>query len=97
MWVGGWRPSAAFHLLYSKSGLQLESRLPELLQGTVSTSNLDHLSAVQRRTIDLEREITEKWATVQEEVAAKNMVEIAEAAGEGMGGEMEEKGSVACA
>lgn len=33
LWIGGWRPSMAFHLLYSKSGLQLEARLAELIRG----------------------------------------------------------------
>ncbi|KAJ3700620.1 hypothetical protein LUZ61_004325 [Rhynchospora tenuis] len=98
MWAGGWRPTAAFHLLYSKSSLQLEARLEEILQG-MRTANLGNLSAVQlqavdglhRSTIKTERAITEKWAAVQEEVAAKGMVEIAAADGEGMEGEMEGK------
>lgn len=100
MWAGGWRPSAAsFHLLYSESGLQLEARLEEILRG-MRVVNLGNLSAaqlqqadnLQRSTIKTEREITEKWATVQEEVAAKEMVKAAATAtAEGMEGEMEEK------
>ncbi|XP_072980440.1 protein DELAY OF GERMINATION 1-like [Typha angustifolia] len=31
LWAGGWRPSTAFHLLYSKSGLQLEAELDQIL------------------------------------------------------------------
>lgn len=33
LWIGGWRPSMAFHLLYSKSGIQLEAGLFELIRG----------------------------------------------------------------
>ena len=44
LWIGGWRPSKAFHLLYSKSGLQFEARLHELIQG-LKTFDLGDLSA----------------------------------------------------
>ncbi|KAF6998270.1 hypothetical protein CFC21_014403 [Triticum aestivum] len=33
LWCGGWRPTAAIQLLYSKSGVQLESQLPAFLEG----------------------------------------------------------------
>ncbi|KAJ3691013.1 hypothetical protein LUZ61_020177 [Rhynchospora tenuis] len=98
MWAGGWRPTTAFHLLYSKSSIQLEAQLDEILKG-LRTADLSNLSAVQlqavhdlhRSTIKTERAISEKLAVVQKEVAAKEMVEIAGAAGEGMEGEMEKK------
>lgn len=32
-WIGGWRPTIAFHLLYSKSGLQFDESLDTLIQG----------------------------------------------------------------
>ncbi|XP_057770180.1 protein DOG1-like 3 [Salvia miltiorrhiza] len=86
LWVGGWRPSMAFHLLYSKSGLQLEARLQELMQG-LSTGDLGDLSAtqleqvdvLQKETIRKEQEITEKLAEQQETVADASMVELAHA------------------
>ncbi|KAL7230914.1 hypothetical protein ACSBR2_009236 [Camellia fascicularis] len=46
LWIRGWRPSMAFHLLYSKSGLQLEARLDELIHG-LSTGDLGDLLSTQ--------------------------------------------------
>ncbi|XP_072984611.1 protein DOG1-like 3 isoform X2 [Typha latifolia] len=68
LWAGGWRPSTAFHLLYSKSGLQLEAELDQILL-------LNRIDQCHRRTLSREKEISEEAATVQEEVA--KMVEIA--------------------
>ncbi|KAL5550839.1 hypothetical protein UlMin_001015 [Ulmus minor] len=74
LWIGGWRPSMAFHLLYSKSGLQLDDgKLSDLIKG-LSTGDLADLSPaqitqvdeLQRKTIKKEKEITEKMAKQQE-------------------------------
>ncbi|XLR40971.1 hypothetical protein S83_025631 [Arachis hypogaea] len=86
LWIGGWRPTMAFHLLYSKAGLQFEAKLDELLQG-LRTSDLGDLSAtqlaqideIQKRTIAEEREITDMMATHQETVADASMVELSHA------------------
>ncbi|XP_019181747.1 PREDICTED: protein DOG1-like 3 [Ipomoea nil] len=82
MWIGGWRPSMAFHLLYSKSGLQLEPRLSELLSGLrtgdlgdLSPDQLTLVDELQRKTIREENELVEKHAQVQESVADASMVE----------------------
>nr|GLL19713.1 protein DOG1-like 3 [Ipomoea trifida] len=86
MWIGGWRPSMAFHLLYFKSGLQLEPRLSELLSG-LKTGDLGDLSPdqltrirgcnkLQRKTIMEEKELHEKNGQVQESVADASMVEM---------------------
>lgn len=83
LWIGGWRPSMAFHLLYSKSGLQLEAQLAELIRG-LATSDLADLSPSQlaliddrqRTTIHQEKAITEKFAKHQETVADASMVEL---------------------
>ncbi|GAB4855733.1 hypothetical protein Ancab_024376 [Ancistrocladus abbreviatus] len=82
-WIGGWRPTMAFHLLFSKSGLQLEARLDELIRG-LSTGDLGDLSPgqlgrvdeLQRETIRRERELTELLAAHQESVADSSMVEL---------------------
>ena len=94
LWIGGWRPSMAFHLLYSKSGLQLEARLHELMQGLrsddlsdLSAAQLQQVDALQKETIRKEQEITEKLAEQQETVADASMVELAHAMTEGMGGD----------
>ncbi|XP_072984600.1 protein DELAY OF GERMINATION 1-like isoform X1 [Typha latifolia] len=82
LWAGGWRPSTAFHLLYSKSGLQLEAELDQILLdwpmtnlGILSSEQLNRIDQCHRRTLSREKEISEEAATVQEEVA--KMVEIA--------------------
>nr|GMC64575.1 protein DOG1-like 3 [Ipomoea batatas] len=83
MWIGGWRPSMAFDLLYSKSGLQLEPRLSELLSGLktgdlgdLSPDQLTRIDELQRKTIREEKELDEKHAQVQESVADASMVEL---------------------
>ncbi|CAO2827358.1 unnamed protein product [Amaranthus hypochondriacus] len=89
LWIGGWRPSIAFHLLYSVSGLQFEAGLTELLSG-LSTSNLGDLSPsqlskvdeLQRQTIREERELTEILAVHQETVADSSMVQLSHIATE---------------
>lgn len=83
LWIGGWRPSMAFHLLYSKSGLQLEAGLSALLSG-LSTGDLGDLSASQlaridelhQQTVREEKQLTEKMAAVQETVADSSMVQL---------------------
>uniref|UniRef100_A0A0A0L3Q0 DOG1 domain-containing protein n=1 Tax=Cucumis sativus TaxID=3659 RepID=A0A0A0L3Q0_CUCSA len=83
LWLGGWRPTMAFHLLYSKSGLQLEGRLLDLIHG-LSTGDLADLSShqvikidtLQRGVVKQEKEITEKMAKYQETIADPSMVEL---------------------
>ncbi|GFY87486.1 hypothetical protein Acr_05g0011250 [Actinidia rufa] len=76
LWIGGWRPSMAFHLLYSKSGLQFEAMFDELIRGLstgdladLSPSQLNRVDELQRTTIRNEKDVTEKMAKVQETVA----------------------------
>ncbi|XVE86454.1 hypothetical protein DITRI_Ditri18aG0035300 [Diplodiscus trichospermus] len=83
LWIGGWRPSMAFHLLYSKSGLQLEKQLHELIHGLgrgdlgdLSASQLSRIDELQARTIREERDRSEKMANHQETVADSSMVEL---------------------
>lgn len=91
LWIGGWRPSMAFHLLYAKSGLQLEAQLAELMQG-LSTGNLADLSQLQlaqvdqlqMRTIEQEQHITHKMAKLQQTMADPQMVELSHEATEMM-------------
>ncbi|XP_031108747.1 uncharacterized protein LOC116013241 [Ipomoea triloba] len=83
MWIEGWRPSMAFHLLYCKSGLQLEPRLSELLSGLktgdlgdLSPDQLTRIDELQRKMIMEEKELDEKNGQVQESVADASMVEM---------------------
>ncbi|XP_057539139.1 protein DOG1-like 3 [Amaranthus tricolor] len=89
LWVGGWRPSIAFHLLYSVSGLQFEAGLSELLGGVstcdlgdLSPSQLSKIDELQRQTIREERELTEILAVHQETVADSSMVQLSHIATE---------------
>ncbi|KAL9158705.1 hypothetical protein ABFS82_08G087000 [Erythranthe guttata] len=90
LWIGGWRPSMAFHLLYSKSGLQLEARaIDDLILGLtngdlsdLSTGQLGRVDALQKVTLREEKEITEKLAKLQETVADSSMVELSHAVSE---------------
>ncbi|KAL3584195.1 hypothetical protein D5086_015256 [Populus alba] len=84
LWIGGWRPTVAFHLLYSKSGHQLEAQLHELIcglgtgdLGDLSASQLTRVDQLQRKTVREENELTEKLAKHQETVADSSMVELA--------------------
>ncbi|KAL6848148.1 hypothetical protein ACP4OV_022276 [Aristida adscensionis] len=89
LWCGGWRPTAALHLLYTKSGMQLEHQLPAFLDGASLEPDLGDLSAVQlqaadqlqRRTIQRERDIEDAAATAQEALATAKMVELASGGG----------------
>ncbi|OIT21702.1 PREDICTED: protein DELAY OF GERMINATION 1-like [Nicotiana attenuata] len=83
LWIGGWRPSMAFHLLYSKSGLQLEAGFHDLFRG-ISTGDLGDLSGIQlgkidelqNKTLREEKKLSERLAKVQETIADTSMVEL---------------------
>lgn len=88
-WIGGWRPSTAFHLLYSVTGLHMEAGLSELLtglstgdMGDLSLSQLRRIDELQRQTVREERKLTENLAALQETVADKSMVELSHMATE---------------
>ncbi|MFS8014969.1 putative transcription factor TGA like domain-containing protein [Helianthus anomalus] len=91
LWIGGWRPTLAIHLLYSKSGIQLDAKLGDLIRG-ITTGDLSDLSPKQmekidelhRKTIHEERVLTEKLAKVQETAADRSMVELSSAVSEMM-------------
>ncbi|CAN6681556.1 unnamed protein product [Malus baccata var. baccata] len=85
LWIGGWRPSMAFHLFHSKSGLQLEVRVAEFIRGFCSSSSkgdladlsshqLTQVDQMQQRTVKEERDISEKMAKRQEAVADSSLV-----------------------
>ncbi|XP_021863797.2 protein DOG1-like 3 [Spinacia oleracea] len=90
LWIGGWRPSTAFHLLYSLSGIHFEARFSELLRGLrtgvdlgdLSQSQLRRVDELQGQTIREERELTETLAAHQETVADTSMVELSHIATE---------------
>ncbi|CAL5214624.1 unnamed protein product [Lathyrus oleraceus] len=92
LWIGGWRPSMAFHLLYSKCSVQFQARLNELIQGQktcdlgdLSASQLAEIDDLQRRTIREEREIADMMAEHQETIADAPMVELSHVVSEMIG------------
>lgn len=98
LWIGGWRPSMAFHLLYSKSGMQLEPNLHDLIRGftrgdlgILSGDQIGKIDELQRQTIREERKLSENLAKVQESVADTSMVELSHVVSELM---REETGQV---
>nr|KYP51352.1 Transcription factor TGA6 [Cajanus cajan] len=53
-WISGWRPTTAFHLVYTESSLLFESHIIDILQGH-RTGDLGDLSPAQlRRFSDLQ-------------------------------------------
>ncbi|CAK8579025.1 unnamed protein product [Lathyrus sativus] len=100
LWIGGWRPSVAFHLLYSKCSMHFQARLNDLIQGQktcdlgdLSASQLAEIDDLQRRTIREEREIADMMAEHQETIADAPMVELSHVVSEMIGrGQNEKKG-----
>lgn len=69
LWVGGWRPSMAFHLLDFKPGFRLGVGLDRLLKGVnmdelkdISPSQFIQVGELQRQTIREEAELTHSLA-----------------------------------
>lgn len=100
LWIGGWRPTLAIHLLYSKSGIQLDAKIGDIIRGltTGDLGDLDpnqikRIDELHQKTIHEERLLTEKLAKQQETVADRSMVELSNAVSEmircGNGGESE--------
>ncbi|KAL8229506.1 hypothetical protein R6Q57_014406 [Mikania cordata] len=89
LWIGGWRPTLAVHLLYSKSGIQLDAKLEDLIRGLttrdlgdLTPDQVKQIDELQKRTIHEERVYTEKLAKLQESVADRSMVELSNAVSE---------------
>lgn len=83
LWIGGWRPSMAFMLLYSKLGLQVEAGLEELMRSVptgdladISHDQIRRIDELQLMTIDKEKRITEKMAKQQQKMADSSMTEL---------------------
>ncbi|KAL4561322.1 hypothetical protein LXL04_033486 [Taraxacum kok-saghyz] len=83
LWIGGWRPTTAVHLLYSKSGIQLEARLADLVPqlncrdlGDLTSNQMKRIDELQKKTIGEERVISEKMARLQESAADTSMVDL---------------------
>ncbi|XP_010552125.1 PREDICTED: transcription factor TGA7 [Tarenaya hassleriana] len=68
-WVGGWRPTAAFHLVYTESDVHFESRIVGDRIGDLSDLSplqLRRVSVLQCKTVKEENDITEEASDWQD-------------------------------
>lgn len=90
LWIGGCRPSSYIRLIYTLSGLTIESHLGEFLQGTItvdmgelSGQQISMVDELQSKTIREERELSTRMAGSQEDVLDHPLVEITVKSGGG--------------
>ncbi|KAL6616095.1 hypothetical protein ACP70R_038365 [Stipagrostis hirtigluma subsp. patula] len=87
LWLGGCRPSLSIRLLYSLSGEGLEAHLQELIDGRIGVNGATGLLGItaaqlvlindlHRRTLRQEDALTERLATLQEDVADRPLLPI---------------------
>ncbi|XP_022135434.1 protein DOG1-like 4 [Momordica charantia] len=75
-WIAGWRPTTAFHLIYSESSILFESRIVDILHGLrtgdlgdLSPSQFRRVSDLQCQTVNEENTITEELSEWQDDVS----------------------------
>ncbi|XP_076918381.1 protein DOG1-like 3 [Bidens hawaiensis] len=77
-WIAGWRPTTAFHLIYTESSILFESRMVDILHG-LRTGDLGDLSPVQFtrvselqcETVQQENAITDQLSEWQQDEACE--------------------------
>ncbi|KAJ0264085.1 DNA-binding protein-related [Hirschfeldia incana] len=68
-WVGDWRPTTLFHLVYTESSILFESRIVDILRG-FRTGDLSDLSPSQFRTVsELQCETVKEENAITEELS----------------------------
>ncbi|WJX72399.1 hypothetical protein P8452_56285 [Trifolium repens] len=68
-WIAGWRPTTAFHLIYTESSLLFESHIVDILRG-FNTGDLGDLSPNQfRRVSDLQCDTVKEENAITEELS----------------------------
>ncbi|KAH7512660.1 hypothetical protein FEM48_Zijuj12G0114500 [Ziziphus jujuba var. spinosa] len=68
-WIAGWRPTTAFHLVYSESSILFESRIVDILRG-LRTGDLGDLSPNQfRRVSELQCETVKEENAITDELS----------------------------
>lgn len=88
LWISGCRPSSFIRLLYAMSGNKIESYLSNYLQGNtslhlngISPLQMNSINELQRKTIKLEDRLSNKLASLQEEIADQPFAIIANEVG----------------
>ncbi|KAK9047919.1 hypothetical protein SSX86_033119 [Deinandra increscens subsp. villosa] len=71
-WIAGWRPTTAFHLIYTESSILFESRMLDILQGVctgdlgdLSPAQFTRVSELQCETVQQENAITDQLSEWQ--------------------------------
>ncbi|KAJ3689412.1 hypothetical protein LUZ61_018576 [Rhynchospora tenuis] len=90
-WLAGWRPNTVVHLLYSESSRRFEAQLQDLIRGVgsgdlgdLSSTQLNLVDELQRRTIEAEDELELEMSRLHEELAGQFTVTGSMELGEAM-------------
>ncbi|GLT48627.1 hypothetical protein SLA2020_222410 [Shorea laevis] len=68
-WIGGWRPTTVFHLVYTESSILFESHIIDILRG-LKTGDLGDLSPNQfRRVSELQCETVKEENAITDELS----------------------------
>ncbi|XP_071725928.1 protein DOG1-like 3 [Rutidosis leptorrhynchoides] len=75
-WIAGWRPTTAFHLIYTESSILFESRIVDILHGLrtgdlgdLSPAQFTRVSELQCETVQQENAITDQLSEWQQDEA----------------------------
>ncbi|KAK6133534.1 hypothetical protein DH2020_032663 [Rehmannia glutinosa] len=97
LWIGGCRPSSYVRLIYALCGEEIESHLSEFLRGVrignlgeISGTQISMVDELQRKTIKEERKLSERIASLQEDVLDHPLASIAVKSSGGGGSTVEE-------
>ncbi|XP_024968424.1 protein DOG1-like 3 isoform X1 [Cynara cardunculus var. scolymus] len=76
-WIAGWRPTTAFHLIYTESSILFESRILDILHGLrtgdlgdLSPAQFTGVSELQCETVQQENAITDQLSEWQQDEAS---------------------------
>ncbi|MCO5603180.1 hypothetical protein L7F22_057327 [Adiantum nelumboides] len=86
LWLGGWRPSLAFQLVYALAGQQIEAELADFLDGvdtptfaSLTSSQLSQISELQTATNKQEENLSNEMAVLQQSFADEPLLSLAQA------------------
>ncbi|KAH6780875.1 transcription factor-like protein [Perilla frutescens var. hirtella] len=75
-WIGGWRPTTAFHLVYTESSILFESHVVDILRGyhtgdlgDLSPGQFRRVSELQIETVQQENDITDELCDWQARIS----------------------------
>ncbi|MCO5577266.1 hypothetical protein L7F22_031093 [Adiantum nelumboides] len=86
LWLGGWRPSLTFQLVYALAGQQIEAELAEILGGvdtptfaSLTSSMLSQISTLQIATNKEEEDLNKEMAVLQQSFVDQPLLSLAQA------------------